>query len=96
MDPNGAMNAALFHLLPEIMADRRANPSDDLMSMLVNSEFEDADGTRRKIDEVEFNSFIQMIAIAGTETVARLLSWAAVDPRPQPRSTCRRSSTTRR
>jgi cytochrome P450 len=77
-DPNGAMNAALFHLLPEIMADRRANPSDDLMSMLVNSEFEDADGTRRKIDEVEFNSFIQMIAIAGTETVARLLSWAAV------------------
>ena len=78
MDPNGAMNAALFHLLPDIMADRRANPTDDLMSMLVNSEFEDPDGNHRKIDEVEFNAFIQMLAIAGTETVARLLSWAAV------------------
>jgi cytochrome P450 len=77
-DPNSEMNAALFHLLPDIMADRRANPADDLMSMLVNSEFEAPDGTLRKIDEIEFHAFIQMIAIAGTETVARLLSWAAV------------------
>jgi cytochrome P450 len=77
-DPNSDMNAALFHMLPEIMADRRANPTDDLMSMLVNSEFEDPDGNHRKIDETEFHAFIQMIAIAGTETVARLLSWAAV------------------
>ena len=46
--------------------------------MLVNSEFEDPNGNLRKIDEIEFNAFIQMIAIAGTETVARLLSWAAV------------------
>ncbi|HZP28789.1 MAG TPA: cytochrome P450, partial [Acidimicrobiia bacterium] len=77
-DPNSEMNAALLHLLPDIMAERRANPADDLMSMLVNSEFEDPDGNLRKINDVEFHSFIQMLAIAGTETVARLLSWAAV------------------
>ena len=77
-DPNSGLNAALFHLLPDIMADRRANPTDDLISMLVNSEFEDPNGVERKLDELEFQSFIQMIAIAGTETVARLLSWAAV------------------
>ena len=77
-DPSSGLNAALFHLLPDIMADRRASPTDDLISMLVNSEFEDPDGNERKLNELEFQAFIQMIAIAGTETVARLLSWTAV------------------
>jgi cytochrome P450 len=73
-----SLTAVLFRMLPEIVEERRVNPTDDLISALVHSEIEDADGSMRKISDTEFQMFIQLLAIAGTETVARLLSWAAV------------------
>jgi cytochrome P450 len=78
VDGEGSLGNVLFQMLPEIMEDRRANPTDDLISALVNSMIEDTDGTRRPVTDTEFQMFIQMLAIAGTETVARLLSWTAV------------------
>jgi cytochrome P450 len=75
---DGSVGVVLLEMLPEIMDERRRHPTDDLISALVNSEIEDDDGTSRPVTEVEFELFIQMLAIAGTETVARLLSWTAV------------------
>ncbi len=75
---DGSIGTVMLEMLPEIMEERRRHPTDDLISALVNSEIEDDDGTTRPVTELEFEMFIQMLAIAGTETVARLLSWTAV------------------
>jgi cytochrome P450 len=75
---DGSVGAVLLEMLPEVMEQRRFHPTDDLISALVNSEIEDADGTTRPVSELEFEMFIQLLAIAGTETVARLLSWTGV------------------
>jgi cytochrome P450 len=75
---DGSVGTVMLEMLPEIMDERRRHPTDDLISALVNSEIEDDDGTSRPVTALEFEMFIQMLAIAGTETVARLLSWTAV------------------
>jgi cytochrome P450 len=75
---DGSIGTVMLEMLPEIMEERRRHPTDDLISALVNSEVEDDDGTTRPVTELEFELFIQILAIAGTETVARLLSWTAV------------------
>ena len=45
--------------------------------MLANSDPEEEDGTTRKLTDPEIFSFSTLLSIAGTETVARFLSWAA-------------------
>jgi cytochrome P450 len=73
-----ATAASLFQLLPEMLASRRRHPQDDMVSVLANSDLEEDDGTTRKLTDAEIGSFVTLLSIAGTETVARLLSWAAV------------------
>jgi cytochrome P450 len=78
VEDGGTLGSSLFTLLPELMEERRSRPQEDLISTLVNTELEDEDGTTRPLSDMEFFGFIQLLAIAGTETVARLLSWVAV------------------
>ena len=65
-------------MLPGLIEQRRADPQDDLISILANSDLEEVDGSTRKLTDVEIFSFSTLLSVAGTETVARLLSWAAV------------------
>lgn len=74
----GALGSTLLAALPGLMAQRRRYPQEDLVSTPVTSELEDKDGRRRLLTDREVVAFVQMLAIAGTETVARLLSWVAV------------------
>jgi cytochrome P450 len=78
LDDTGQIGAGLFQMLPDLIAERRRRPEDDLISVLANSDLEDDDGTTRKLTDAEIFSFTTLLSIAGTETVARLLSWAAV------------------
>jgi cytochrome P450 len=56
--------------------DWRANhPSDDLMTDLLNVEFEDETGTRRKLTRVEVLTYVSILAAAGNETTTRLIGW---------------------
>jgi len=71
------LGATVFGTLPQLIEDRRREPTDDVLSALVHAEI-DEDGERRAITEPELYAFVQMLAIAGTETVARHLSWMAV------------------
>lgn len=58
--------------------DWRANhPSDDLMTELMNAEFEDATGTSRRLSREEILTLVNVLAGAGSETTTRLLGWAA-------------------
>ena len=68
----------VYGYLQGMVAERRRSPQDDLVSALLDAEVEDADGTLRKLDDAEVLSFVVLLNGAGVETVARLLSWAAV------------------
>ncbi|MGV0793805.1 cytochrome P450 [Mycolicibacterium sp. XJ1819] len=56
---------------------RANNPSDDLMTALLNVEFEDEDGVRRKLTRKEVLHYTQVVAGAGNETTGRLIGWLA-------------------
>lgn len=53
--------------------ERRASPRDDVMSQLIASELELADGTSRPLSDGELYAFYLLISSAGNETVARFL-----------------------
>ncbi len=64
---------------PEMYAEyidwRAEHPSDDLMTALLNAEFEDETGTVRRLTREEILTYCTLIAGAGNETAARLISW---------------------
>src|SRR5207245_2219018 len=68
----------LYAYWHELVKERRAQPRDDLVTALVQSEITGDDGTPRRLDDMELLAFIGLLSGAGNETVARLLSWAAV------------------
>jgi cytochrome P450 len=72
----GIVNDA-FAILPELMEQRRADPQDDLITALVHAEIEE-EGETRTLTLEEIVAFVQLLSSAGTETVARLLGFAAV------------------
>ena len=74
---SGEIDNEAFAILPELMEQRRADPQDDLISGLVHAEIEE-DGVTRTLTLEEIVAFVQLISSAGTETVARLLGFAAV------------------
>jgi cytochrome P450 len=60
------------------MEDRRTNPQDDLMTALLHAQITDDDGEARTLTLEESTAFANLLISAGTETVGRLLGWAAV------------------
>jgi len=56
-----------------ILAERRADPQDDLMSLLAESEYEDVDGEKKRLTDAEVAGFITLLGNAGAETTAKLI-----------------------
>ncbi len=54
---------------------REENPSDDLITELLNVEFEDVDGRVRRLSKDEILTFLAVIAGAGVDTTGRLFGW---------------------
>ncbi|HEV2368655.1 MAG TPA: cytochrome P450, partial [Acidimicrobiales bacterium] len=77
-DTSMGAQAALQQYLQEQLAERRREPRDDLMTALVQVEVTEPSGESRRLDDVEASAFANLLISAGTETVARLLGWAAV------------------
>ena len=55
---------------------RADHPSDDLMTELLNAQFEDVTGTVRGLTRDEILNYIGLLAAAGNETTTRLIGWA--------------------
>jgi cytochrome P450 len=53
------------------------NPSDDIMTELLNVEFVDETGATRKLTRDELLIYINVVAGAGNDTTTRLIGWAA-------------------
>ena len=54
---------------------RAQHPSDDLMTELLQAEFEDETGTTRRLTRIEVLNVVNLIAAAGNETTTRLIGW---------------------
>ena len=64
--------------LYDLVVDKRANPSDDLLSRLCEVEAERDSGERSGLDDVEITGFATLLAAAGSETVTKLVGSAVV------------------
>jgi cytochrome P450 len=56
---------------------RAEHPSDDLMTQLLNAEFEDEHGDKRTLTRQEVLTYTAVLAGAGNETTGRLIGWLA-------------------
>ena len=54
---------------------RADHPSDDIMTELLQAEFEDENGVVRRLTREELLTYIDVIAGAGNETTSRLIGW---------------------
>jgi cytochrome P450 len=54
---------------------REQHPSDDLMTQLLLTEFEDETGTLRRLGRDELITYINLIASAGNDTTGLLIGW---------------------
>jgi cytochrome P450 len=65
----------------DIFADyidwRVDNPSDDIMTELLNVEFVDEQGVTRRLTRDELLIYLNVVAGAGNDTTTRLIGWAA-------------------
>jgi cytochrome P450 len=57
-----------------VIAERRAEPRDDLVSVLVHAELREPDGSRHHLDEDEIVAFLRLLIPAGAQTTYRALS----------------------
>ncbi len=64
-------------MFAEYIEWRAKNPSDDLMTQLLNAEFEDEHGQTRTLTRPEVLTYTSVIAGAGNETTGRLIGWLA-------------------
>jgi cytochrome P450 len=77
-DPNAPPEVnidATGDIFAEYLDWRVDHPSDDLMTELLNAEFEDETGTTRRLDREEILTYVNLLAGAGNETTTRLIGW---------------------
>ncbi len=60
---------------PTTSSGGRSNPSDDLMTELLNAEVDEPDGSRRPLTRDEVVTYASMVAGAGNETATRLIGF---------------------
>jgi cytochrome P450 len=71
---SGIAEAAMW--FTEYLDFRAEHPTDDLMTQLLNTEFEDQTGTKRQLRRDELLMFLTLITGAGSDTTVNAISWA--------------------
>jgi cytochrome P450 len=72
---NLAVMGALYEAFGEYVDWRVKNPSDDLMTALLNVDYEDETGIIRKLTRDEVLTYLILIAGAGNDTTTQLIGW---------------------
>ncbi|WP_040801093.1 cytochrome P450 [Nocardia higoensis] len=67
----------MFGYFQKMIEQRRTNPSEDITSTIIHTEFELEDGTRLLTDE-ELNRMFFLLLIAGLHTVQGSLAWSII------------------
>ena len=76
-DDAASAGAEVFGYLHDQFQERKGSPRDDMFTDLLEAEITEDDSTVRRLTDMELTEFGMMLFIAGTETVARHLGWAA-------------------
>ena len=78
--PEDGIAAALemIEMFGELTADRRATPTDDLISGLVHTEVAGQDGNVERLTDDEILSFCMLLGVAGNETTAKMIATGTV------------------
>jgi cytochrome P450 len=71
-DEAGVLSGAIFG---EYIDWRVEHPADDIMTQLLNAEYEDASGAMRRLTRDELLAYVNIIAAAGNETTRVLIGW---------------------
>ena len=71
----GATLEITGELFAEYIEWREKHPSDDIMTELLNVEFEDETGTVRRLTRDELLTYVAVVSGAGNETTTRLIGW---------------------
>ena len=74
-DPNDTLVSLADEAFAEYIDWRAEHPSDDLMTELLNAEFEDHTGVTRTLRREEILGYVGLLAGAGNETTTRLIGW---------------------
>jgi cytochrome P450 len=74
-DPNDTLVTLSDAAFAEYIEWRADHPSDDLMTELLNAEFEDHAGVARTLSREEILGYVGLLAGAGNETTTRLIGW---------------------
>lgn len=72
-----AAGAELFGLMSELITARRREPTDDLVSLLVHTPVVDGAGNERYLDDSTLGGRLIELAVAGHETVMKLIATGA-------------------
>ena len=65
--------AGIMEIYMELARDRRANPRDDVVSMIIAEEIEDDDGVKHSMSDYEIAVRFMEMGFAGHETVAKAI-----------------------
>ena len=76
LDPDAARTAQIeqHQFFYGLATARRANPRDDVITLLIDTEVKDDAGGLRRLDDVEIATHFAELATAGHETVAKALA----------------------
>ncbi len=69
-------NFASGEMFADYIEWRAENPSDDIMTQLLQAEFVDETGATRQLTRGEILTYVNVISGAGNETTTRLIGWA--------------------
>jgi cytochrome P450 len=72
---HGATDVFTGEIFAEYIGWRAQNPGDDVISQLLQAEFQDAEGVTRKLTRDELLAYVNIVAAAGNDTTRRLISW---------------------
>jgi cytochrome P450 len=76
--------SGLFGYFREALAERRRRPREDMMTALTQAELRNEQGELERLSDVEIQSFFNLLATAGNETVTKFLAtafyWLARNP----------------
>jgi cytochrome P450 len=63
------------HLFGDYIDRRVKNPTDDLLTQMIEIEFEDERGVTRRLRREEILTYLNLVASAGFDTTGRLIGW---------------------
>lgn len=77
-------NASVAGYFSELIADRRKQPRDDMVTRLAEVELEDEQGRITRLSDQEIVMFMILLGTAGNETVMKLLATAVLELHQNP------------